>query len=74
MRISATLARLPFAVVFSKMDLHPAGNAPPAVEAPGAWGTHHISAVTGQGLSALLEGCWRQLEDARKAAAELEDL
>ena len=71
---SPRLARLPFAVVFSKMDLHPVGNAPPAVEAPGAWGTHHISAVTGQGLSALLEGCWRQLEKARKAAAELEDL
>ena len=71
---SPRLARLPFAVVFSKMDLYPAGNAPPAVEAPGAWGTHHISAVTGAGLSALLEGCWRQLEAARKAAAEREDL
>ena len=64
---SSQLAELPFAVVFSKMDLHPLGAEAPAVEAPEAWGTYHVSAVTGKGLSALLEGCWRQLEGARRA-------
>lgn len=66
-RYSARLAELPFAVVFSKMDLHPPRAAKPAVEAPGAWGTYHVSAVTGKGLDALLEGCWRQLRAARRA-------
>ena len=64
---SARLAELPFAVVFSKMDLLPPGVANPAVEAPGAWGTYHVSAVTGKGLDALLEGCWHQLRAARRA-------
>ncbi|MYH53926.1 MAG: GTPase ObgE, partial [Gemmatimonadetes bacterium] len=64
---SARLAELPFAVVFSKMDLHPPDAGEPALEAPGAWGTYHISAVTGSGVDALLEGCWRQLRDARRA-------
>ena len=64
---SARLGELPFAVVFSKMDLHPPEAGEPAVEAPAAWGTYHVSAVTGHGLAALLEGCWRQLQAARKA-------
>ena len=64
---SARLAELPFAVVFSKMDLHPPEAGEPAVEAPAAWGTYHVSAVTGNGLAALLEGCWRQLRASRKA-------
>lgn len=70
---SAGLAELPYAVVFSKMDLLPAGAGGPAVEAPGAWGTYHVSAVTGQGLKALLEGCWSQLRAARRAAGDAED-
>ncbi|MDE2793345.1 MAG: GTPase ObgE [Gemmatimonadota bacterium] len=64
---SARLAELPFAVVFSKMDLLPPGAVKPALEAPGAWGTYHVSAVTGTGLEALLEGCWHQLQAARRA-------
>ena len=64
---SPRLAELPFAVVFSKMDLHPPDAGEPEVEAPGAWGTYHVSAVTGRGLDALLEGCWRQLKEARRA-------
>ncbi len=70
---SPRLARLPFAVVFSKMDLHPADDPEPVVDAPGAWGAYRISAVTGDGLGALLEGCWRRLEDARKAETASED-
>ncbi len=64
---SPRLAELPFAVVFSKMDLHPPDAGEPAVEAPGAWGVYHVSAVTGRGLDALLEGCWRRLKEARRA-------
>ena len=62
MRYSSRLAELPFAVVFSKMDLLPPDAESPAVDAPGAWDTYHVSAVTGRGLDALLEGCWRQLK------------
>ena len=64
---SPRLAELPYAVVCSKMDLLPPDAGKPAVEAPGAWGTYHVSAVTGRGLDALLEGCWRQLKEARRA-------
>ena len=66
-RYSPRLAELPYAVVFSKMDLHPPDAGEPAVNAPGAWGTYHVSAVTGKGLDALLEGCWHRLKEARRA-------
>lgn len=62
------LAGLPYAVAFSKLDLHPPGAEPPGVDAPGAWGVYPISAVTGDGVDDLLEGCWRQLATARSAA------
>ena len=64
---SPRLAGLPFVVVFSKMDLHPAGAERPTVEEPGAWSTCHVSAVTGEGVNDLLEGCWRQLAESRAA-------
>ncbi len=67
-KYSRRLAALPFAVVFSKMDLHPEGAAAPAVDASGAWGTYAISAVTGKGVNHLLEGCWRQLAASRRDA------
>ena len=67
-KYSPRLATLPFAVVFSKMDLHAAGADEPAVDARGAWGTYHLSAVTGQGVSGLLEGCWGQLQASRRTA------
>ena len=72
-RYSAELAELPYSVVFSKMDLHPSDTAGPAVEAPGAWGTYHVSAVTGAGVKALLEGCWSQLRAVRRAAGSTDD-
>lgn len=67
MEYSPRLAELPWAVVFSKTDLlpggdrEPGGGVRPRVEAPGAWGSYHVSAVTGQGIGELLEACWRQL-------------
>ena len=72
-RYSPPLADLPYAVVFSKMDLHPSGTDRPTVEAPGAWGTYHVSAVTGDGLKALLEGCWSRLRAARRADEGADD-
>ena len=73
MEYSPRLAELPWAVVFSKTDLlargdeQPEGSERPRVEAPGAWGTYRVSAVTGQGIGELLEGCWRQLAVQRAA-------
>ena len=69
-RYSPDLARLPFAVVFSKMDLHPPGAEDPVVEAPQAWDTYRVSAVTGRGLNAFLEGCWTRLRAVRRAEAD----
>ena len=69
---SPRLTELPWAVVFSKMDLHHPGEAKPALDAPGAWDCYHVSAVTGDGLGELLEGCWRQLRAARRLAGEAE--
>ncbi len=71
-RYSPRLAELPWAVVFSKMDLvaggggGDGGSALPAVAAPGAWATYHVSAVTGRGVTEMLEGCWRQLAAQRE--------
>ena len=70
---SPALAELPWAVVFSKMDLHAPGDAMPVVNAPGAWTSYCVSAVTGDGLGDFLEGCWQQLRAARRQAAETED-
>lgn len=70
---SARLAELPFAVVFSKMDLHSPRAGEPVVEVPAAWGTYRLSAVTGKGLDAFLEGCWRQLRAARRDEGSAED-
>ena len=68
-RYSPRLSALPYAVVFSKADLRPPDGPAPAVDAPGAWGAHHVSAATGQGLGELLESCWRQVEAARRKDA-----
>ena len=54
---SPTLTELPWAVVFSKMDLHARGEAKPVVDASDAWDRYYVSAVTGDGLRELLEGC-----------------
>lgn len=66
-KYSARLAELPYAVVFSKMDLVSQGSEAPVVDAPDASGIYHVSAVTGSGVKRLLEGCWQQLEAARGA-------
>lgn len=69
---SPGLTALPWAVVFSKMDLHAPGEEKPLTDAPDAWDCYYVSAVTGDGLSEFLEGCWRQLRAARRLAEEME--
>lgn len=69
---SPELIRLPWAVVFSKMDLHAPDEPKPVVDAPDAWDCYYVSAVTGDGLGEFLEGCWRQLRAARRVVEEAE--
>lgn len=56
---SASLAERPHFVVVSKMDLLEPGAPGPRIEAPEARGHFTISAVTGEGLEALMETLWR---------------
>jgi GTP-binding protein len=66
---SEELAAKPYCVVFSKADLLPPEWPSPSVDAPQAWGQFLISAVSHQGLDALLEALW-----ARASARESEDV
>ncbi len=61
---SPALAALPWAVVFSKSDLHPTDRPLPDVADSGAWGRWCLSAATGAGLDDFLEGCWMALREA----------
>ena len=68
---SEQLARKPFCVVRSKIDLLAPGEEPSRVEAPGAWGTYAVSGVTGAGVDAWKEGVWQRLRrDVETARAE----
>ena len=66
---SEELAGKPFCVVFTKSDLLPPDWPAPAVDAPEAWGQFLISAVSHQGLDALLEALW-----ARASVRETEEV
>ena len=61
-RYSRQLARLPYGVAICKTDLLPPGSPMPSLEVPDALGLFGVSAVTGQGIPELLEGCWHQLD------------
>ena len=63
------LADKPHCVLLTKADLVPAGEEPPALEAPDAWGVFLISGVTGQGAAELKEALWRVVRDAVSAEA-----
>lgn len=69
---SAELATRPHCVVVTKADLRAPGQALPRIEAPDAWGTFVVSAVTRQGLAELLEALWRRVQEAVEEAAEHE--
>ncbi|MDH5759367.1 MAG: GTPase ObgE [Gemmatimonadota bacterium] len=57
---SETLALTPHCLVLTKSDLLPPGEAPPAIDAPDAWGVYTISSVARHGLAELLEGLWKR--------------
>ncbi|HEY8483477.1 MAG TPA: GTPase ObgE [Longimicrobiales bacterium] len=69
---SPELAAKPHCVVMTKLDLLPPGESPPRIDAPEAWGQYAVSAVTHQGLMALLEGLWAEVRRVVKAAHEAE--
>ena len=52
---SPELAKTPHCLVLTKLDLLPPGEAPPAVDAPDAWGVFPISSVARKNLEPLLE-------------------
>ena len=62
---SPALFEKPRLVAFSKADLDPEHAARPRRRWPGRSAStqfHVVSAVTGEGLPALLEDCWRLLK------------
>jgi GTPase involved in cell partitioning and DNA repair len=58
---SDELARKPFSVVMTKADIR--GDDAPEIDAPDAWDTFLISAVTGEGVDGWKESVWRRLQD-----------
>lgn len=72
---SGELARTPHCLVLSKTDLLGPGHPVPAVEAPEAWGSFSISAVTREGLPQLLESLYARtrVEEERSGEEEEEE-
>jgi GTPase len=70
---SEELAGKPFCVAISKADLIPPGDEPAVVDAPDAWATFVLSAVTGQGVDEWKEAVWRRVrEDLAEETADEE--
>ncbi len=67
---SPELARRPHCVVVTKTDLLAPDEAPPAIDAPGAWGSFAISAVARQALEPLLEALWKRVRDGARNLPE----
>lgn len=57
---SVDLARTPFVVALTKVDLLGPEEEPPALDADGALDVVHVSAVARQGLAELLEVLWKR--------------
>ncbi len=70
---SEQLAEKPHCLVFTKTDLLAPDEAVPALDAPAAWGTFAVSAVTGAGLQTLLEALWRRVAAERTSEVAPED-
>jgi GTP-binding protein len=69
----AALERIPHAVVLSKADLLAPNDPVPSLEAPGAWGVFVASSVSRAGLTELIEGLWRTVDETRRLEADDED-
>lgn len=72
-RYSDELAKRAHCVVLTKIDVLAPGQEPPDVDAPEAWGTFAVSAVTGQGMRALLEALWKRTREAVRAESPDDD-
>ena len=55
---SAELAAKPHCVIITKMDMYPADEEAPAIDAPDAWGQFAISSASRRGIDPLLEALW----------------
>lgn len=67
---SEQLAATPHCLILSKTDLLAPDELPPHIDAPEAWGTFSISAVSRNGLDRVIEALWaraRQVEVAERA-------
>lgn len=69
---SKELAQKPHCLVISKSDLIGPDDPVPTVDAPLAWGTFTISAVTRQGLPELLEGLWAEVREVVEESWEID--
>jgi GTP-binding protein len=69
---SPVLARVPHCLVLTKADLLGPGVEPPTVDAPDAWDTFLISAVSRRGLDALSEALWARTREAVREEGEPE--
>lgn len=67
---SDELAGKPHCLVITKADLLPEGAAAPEIEAPDAWGTFVISAVSGRGVQEWKEETWRRVRKTLQAERE----
>ncbi|MEX0979846.1 MAG: GTPase ObgE [Gemmatimonadota bacterium] len=69
---SVNLAERPHCVVVTKMDLVGPDDEPPTIDAPDAWATFAISAVTRTGLQPLLEALWARTRRTEKEESDEE--
>lgn len=69
---SPELAEKPHCVIVSKLDLLGPDEEPPLIDAPAAWGSYAISAVSRRGLPELLEGIWKEVRVAVEESWEEE--
>jgi GTP-binding protein len=70
---SSELARTPHCLVLTKRDLLGPDASPPEVNAPDAWGTFVVSAVTRWGLPELLENLYLRTRMEEEKSRESED-
>ncbi len=61
----SALDRIPFCVLITKVDLLPAPREV-ALDAPEAWGMFHVSSVTREGLTDVLEALWAQVQKEKR--------
>lgn len=69
---SEELAAKPFCVVVSKADLLGPDDDPPGIDAPEAWGTFLVSAVSGRGVDEWKEAMWGRVREELEGERETE--